>query len=396
MFFEIILFVAAGVIVGTFTGLIPGIHVNMIAAFVLGFSLTEYPLFLGAFLISLGVTHSFVDFIPSIYLGAPDPSTALAVLPGHKYLLRGHAHMAIFLSVVGGVVAIFLLLLFLPVIFAFLPQTYAALKGTIPLLLFCIMTYMILIEKNKKSAFLVFVLSGILGMLSFKTYLNETQIFTALLSGLFGLSTIATTAAHNTKAPKQSLAATTPAKDAIVGGFLGFLAGLAAGILPAIGSSQSAILMNNLAGKKGARKYIISLGAINTINILLSVLAIYLIGRSRSGIAVAVEGLFETVALNDVLFFVGVGILSTAFAATTTIHISKKISKNMLSINYKKLNCGVFVFLLASILIIAGSLGILIALTGMFLGIYAQIVRVKKSLLLGALVVPVFLVFIGL
>ena len=91
---EVLFYVLAGVLAGTVTGIIPGIHVNLIAAFVLGgsFVFGGDPLLLGAFLVALGVTHSFVDFLPSIYLGAPDPETALAVLPGHRYFLKGKGH----------------------------------------------------------------------------------------------------------------------------------------------------------------------------------------------------------------------------------------------------------------------------------------------------------------
>ena len=74
-----------GCFAGIITGLLPGIHTNTVAALVLASLsvLLHYfsPLSLGIFLTSMVVVHSFVDFIPTIFLGAPEAETALGVLP---------------------------------------------------------------------------------------------------------------------------------------------------------------------------------------------------------------------------------------------------------------------------------------------------------------------------
>jgi len=242
----------------------------------------------------------------------------------------------------------------------------------------------------------VFALSGILGILAFGSHVNESQVFTALLGGLFGLSTIAATAYGKTISKKQRISAEVSAKDAVIGGVLGFAGGLVAGILPGIGSSQSAVLLNRLTRKKGARKYMIALGAINTIAIILSILAIFLIGRARSGIAIAIECLCGSICLKNVVFFMGVGLVSASIAAIATLSISKKVSNAIAPHAYRKINVFVFVSLLITIMCFTGVQGTIIALTGMFLGLYAQAARVKKSLLMNALVVPIVLFFLGL
>ncbi|HIH40355.1 MAG TPA: hypothetical protein HA221_02175, partial [Halobacteria archaeon] len=97
-----------GFLLGLFTGLLPGIHVNNIALILVGLS----PLFpvssfyMAIILFSNYIANTFFDIIPSIFIGAPDEETAMAVLPGHKLLLEGRGIEAIRLSAIGSALSI--------------------------------------------------------------------------------------------------------------------------------------------------------------------------------------------------------------------------------------------------------------------------------------------------
>ena len=100
---ELVLWLLAGTLVGMAVGLIPGLHPNTVL-------LASIPLFLVSpsaatlvFFVSLSVTNTIANFIPSVFFGAPEPGTALSVLPGHEFLLKGRGMEALFLTVVGGV-----------------------------------------------------------------------------------------------------------------------------------------------------------------------------------------------------------------------------------------------------------------------------------------------------
>ena len=73
MMLEIMLALIAGLSVGTFTGLVPGIHTNTAVAFIISlpFLAAFSPLEVSVFIISAAVTHTFTDFIASIYIGCP-------------------------------------------------------------------------------------------------------------------------------------------------------------------------------------------------------------------------------------------------------------------------------------------------------------------------------------
>ena len=108
-----------GVSAGTFTGLSPGIHINLVAAILL--SLIPSSLFLQSipvlalaiFIASMSITHTFIDFIPSIFLGAPDEDTFLSILPGHQLLQEGKGYEAAILTLYGSLTALIIINMFL-------------------------------------------------------------------------------------------------------------------------------------------------------------------------------------------------------------------------------------------------------------------------------------------
>ena len=78
----------AGLIAGTVTGLIPGLHINLVAAIVAGSAgvLTGLfsPVGVGVFLLVMSITHTFVDAIPAVFLGVAEGSELLSLLPSQK------------------------------------------------------------------------------------------------------------------------------------------------------------------------------------------------------------------------------------------------------------------------------------------------------------------------
>ncbi len=106
MFFEILIALTLGTCFGIITGLIPGVHINLISLLLVSFSAVLLiflsPLALGVFIIAMAITHTFLDSIPGIYLGAPDADQALNVLPGHRLLLKGLGHCAVLYTTIGS------------------------------------------------------------------------------------------------------------------------------------------------------------------------------------------------------------------------------------------------------------------------------------------------------
>ncbi|MFC1682504.1 tripartite tricarboxylate transporter permease, partial [Nanoarchaeota archaeon] len=106
MLFQLLIYLLIGILFGTLTGLIPGIHINLIGIFLVSLSISTFtsinPIYLIVFITSMAITHTFVDFIPSIFLGCPDTDTELSVLPGHELLKKGQGYQAVVLSAYGS------------------------------------------------------------------------------------------------------------------------------------------------------------------------------------------------------------------------------------------------------------------------------------------------------
>jgi putative membrane protein len=84
-------FVFGGVALGTVNGLTSGIHVNNLALLLASVApaVPGPPKLVGAAMLAAGVVHSFLDVIPSLELGVPDPAMAATALPGHRLVIEG-------------------------------------------------------------------------------------------------------------------------------------------------------------------------------------------------------------------------------------------------------------------------------------------------------------------
>lgn len=116
-----ILFSLLGAVLGCGTGAAPGIHVNTLcllltsslgalmpaaasAAIWLGAPGDDAPILLACLVVSAAASHSFLDFLPSVFLGAPDEGESLSTLPGHRLLLQGRGREAVEHAASGALV----------------------------------------------------------------------------------------------------------------------------------------------------------------------------------------------------------------------------------------------------------------------------------------------------
>jgi TctA family transporter len=148
-----------GIFLGCMTGLIPGFHVNNVALIALSMS----PLAVGAgiplsavaaIIVSMGTVHTFLNYIPSALIGAPDGDTALALLPGHRMLISGHAAQGVAYSARGSQLGLLLsipLLLVARLLFGTNPGLglYELSRDILPWLLLAISIFLILTETTR-------------------------------------------------------------------------------------------------------------------------------------------------------------------------------------------------------------------------------------------------------
>src|SRR3989344_5971167 len=116
--FELLLAVGLGILLGTLTGIIPGIHVNLLSALIVSLSpfLLKYfdPLTLAGFIFVIAITHTYLDVIPTTFLGIPEPDSGYVLFPSQKLVIEGHAYQAIFLSTFGALTSLVLAFVCIP------------------------------------------------------------------------------------------------------------------------------------------------------------------------------------------------------------------------------------------------------------------------------------------
>ncbi|MFC1685762.1 tripartite tricarboxylate transporter permease [Nanoarchaeota archaeon] len=395
MFLEITAAILVGIIFGVFTGLIPGVHINLVAVSLIAAStfLLQYtdtfPLVV--FIVSMSITHTFIDFIPSIFLGAPEESTALGVLPGHKMLMKGLGYEAVKLSIIGSYFGLLLMLLITPLVLFILPKAYPLIEKSIPYILIVASLFLILKENNRFWAFFIFLLSGVLGIATLNFMVIKQPLF-PLLTGLFGISILLDSINQKTKIPEQKISKVDVSKKEITKALgASIVSAPICSFLPGLGAAQAAVLGSQISGKLTQKGFLILLGAINTIVMGLTFVAIYTIGKSRSGTAAAVNTLLNEMTLLQLTTLLFVMLVAGSFSVFIGIAISKFFAKNIQKVDYGKICWTVIIFLIIMSLFLSGFYSLIVLITASAIGILTIKKQVRKMNLMGCLIIPVIL-----
>lgn len=413
--FDLIVACIIGVFCGVITGLIPGIHVNTAGAFVFSaspFLLYSYsPEVLAVFLLSMAISHALLEFIPSMFLGVPEEGTVLSVMPGHHLLLQGRGKEAIRLVSLGGFGAMIITILLLPVFMAVLPFLYGLLKPYIWIILSVTVVYMIFrLSGDFKSLIwssILFLFSGIMGWTALNSPLSASVSLLCLFSGLFGVSTLIHSLSQKSLMPAQNKYHHLEIDGGIIRGiFAGGIAGSILGFLPGMGPAQGSLLAQELSGGNDTGNeregFLVAMSGVNASDALFSLIAIYLIGNPRSGIAVYVNQILQGLDFNHLLIMIFSAITAVSLSLVLCIKLGDWFSHSMQKINYEKLSWVVIIFM--SFLVVFFALMehanlifvMLIYITSIALGLLPHYLDINKSHLMGVLIIPAIVVYMGL
>jgi putative membrane protein len=392
---EILTSILIGVACGVITGLLPGIHINLVGTILVSLSAEIFlkinPIFLTVFIVSMAITHTFIDFIPSIFLGCPDSDTQLSILPGHQMLKEGRGYEAVMLTAYGGIsAAIILVIISFPLAFL-ISKIYDSLHSIMALILISASFILIFVEGKKTSAIFVFLASGILGLCVLNLPVNEPLL--PLLTGLFGSSMIITSINNKIQIPFQEI---TKPKEKLFRPLLGaVIASPLCGFLPGLGGGQSAVLANTIS-RTNSKGFLVLVGATNILVMGLSFVSLYAISKTRTGAAVAIKEIMGNLSWKTLLVLLFVVLISSILSFFLTKFLTKFFSQRINKINYRKLSIGILIFLCLIVLIVSGFLGIIVLAASTFTGIYFNSLPVKKTHMMGCLLVPTILYYLGI
>ncbi|MFO8109686.1 MAG: tripartite tricarboxylate transporter permease [Thermoplasmata archaeon] len=438
-----------GVCLGIITGLLPGIHVNTISflllssqasimGMVLGiahfFSPTDNLLlaFVSMIIIGCSISHTFLNFIPSTYLGVPEGDTALSVLPAHRMTLSGRGYEAVKASAVGSLYAVFISLALIIPAMLVIGYLYDPIMTVFPYVLLGIVFMLIMSEgknlqdiKPKLLGFGIFLLAGLFGvilLLSGNLYnlfwapirltgVSPTSaMFFPLFSGLFGTSNLLISLMDSVQIPEQeveNVSILLPRKNTIRGSITGTLAGALVGVLPGV-TAASATAITNVGlddGEEGQREYIVSLSAVDTACALFTLVALFVIMKARSGAMNAVmqlnEGFLKPWGIwyNPPLLFVMLVFsvtLSAVAAYILTIKLGKFFSTVHHKIDYTKLSVAIIVMIVVLTMLTTGPLGMAVLIIATCIGMIPPLIGSRRVHLMGCLILPIFIYYFEL
>ncbi|MEM4662756.1 MAG: tripartite tricarboxylate transporter permease [Candidatus Diapherotrites archaeon] len=391
---EILMWGLLGCVAGIFSGITPGIHVNTLAFLVL-LLVTDAPAGLISFIVAMAITHSFYDFIPSIVLGVPDESNYLSLLPGHRYLVKGLAYRAIMLTAIGGLFGTIILIIFLPLFMFFLYRVGNFLPLAIPWLLIAVLLLVVLSAKNKIKTLLVVLLSAALGTILLNKMSLENGVM-AIVIGAFSISGLTISLINDIKLRKQKLfLGDIELGNVMRGSLLAFLGSSIVAMLPSMGPNHAAFILRKIFKNIGTEVYMIMIGGINTCNLILSLFVLYSIGKTRTGIALAIREIINKDP-QTLFLFIGITLISASFSIFTIAHFSSVILKSLQKVSYKKISTVILIGLLIFVLFFCGPIGLIATLTASSIGIYAITNRVPRSASMAFLIVPTIVIYLCL
>lgn len=389
-----------GILLGTVSGLVPGIHANTMAGILLGlqFALLPWlgPEAVAATMFAALITHTFLDIIPSTFLGIPDPDTALAVLPSHALCLEGKGEEAVRVGALGSACAASVAVPLSIALFFVLPPLQPFFDWGIGILLVAVAGYMIVSGESPGWALAVFLVSGLLGVFSLGFdwlawhTIGGTAVLMPLLTGLFGISVLLF-ASQGPLPPQHFSGFQMSARSIGKGTIIGTLVGTVVGWLPGLSNATAnAVLAPVVRYEYDRREYILSTSAANTANAIIGLSALFALSRARNGVMVALSSL-EAPSMTALL---ACGAIAATCAYLLTIVIAKSASR-LNGIDGKALNYGVIVFIVVLSIIISGPFGGLVLVLATVVGLVPQLLNIPRSSCMGVVMVPVILFSFG-
>jgi putative membrane protein len=398
---EILLGTLIGVMLGTISGIIPGVHANTLAGVLLSLQVALMsffsPLVLAGAMFAALITHTFVDSIPSTFLGIPDADTSLAVLPAHALCLEGNGEEAVRIAALGSACAMVIAVPLSIICFFLLPALQPYFDWWIGILLIATMGYMIVTSECPGWALALFCVSGILGVFSLRyafiswhTLAGSSAILMPLLTGLFGISVLIT-ASQGTMPEQHFRGIRMEERNIMKYSALGTVAGVAVGWLPGLSTaSANSVLASFIGYEKNRRTYILATSAANTSNAFIGLAALFALSRMRNGVMVAISEL----PLPTMSELTVIGVLAACAAYGITVVLSRSASR-LNGIDGRLLNNAVIAFIILLCIILTGPFGVLILILATALGLVPHLVNIPRVFCMGAIIVPVILYSFG-
>lgn len=389
-------FVAGGIALGTASGLIPGLHANNMALLLAGLapSIPGPPLSVGMAMLSAGVVHTFLEIVPALALGVPDPAMAVAALPGHRLVLEGRGREALRISALGSGIAVVLAAPLAVPVTRLMTILWPTLRANLSIVLLTVVGILLLTERGLASmavgafAFFTSALLGIATLdLSPAAPLAAGGVLAPLFAGLFG-APVLVDAIGGEGVPPQDSPTISLSKGGLSGlSGLGTIAGAIVGYVPAVSSAVAATLaLLAVPGRYGARGFIVTTSGVNTANTIFALFALVALGAPRTGVLVAVDTAGVPLSVPHLLVAV---VLSAAAGFVLVVTLGDRYLLAIGRLNPTRLSVAVLLGLGVIGYLFAGLIGVGCYIAAAIIGLVPARFHARRVHLMGVLIGPI-------
>jgi len=426
-FLNLLIYIFAGTLLASVLSIVPALHIYNVAGIILILSITFKGLIptdaLPVFMMSMIVTYSFLNTIPSIFLGAPDDSTIFVVLPGQKYMLEQRGYEAAVITSIGGLAGIILLALATPFAFYVFPKVMRIISPHMFWILGLILVYMVMSEwpkgmeraktrigkfwdawKSLSAGILTLILSGFLGIIIMNKSLLPLEIsFQGVMPafvGLFATPWIITNIISKIEIPEQHIAKSVDLTGSIIarGSAAGFLGGIFAALFPIVTGGIGGLLAGHATAQRDERIFVLSQGVSKTVYYVGAFLLFFVpaLHITRGGLAWMISPLYTPHSVNDYWIALAAMLISGGLAFILVLLYSRLIIKLIERVNYKLISWVVLGILILIIFVLTGPMGLLIMTVATAIGLIPVMFNSRRMNCMGVLLIPVMLNMAGL
>ena len=441
----IVVFCVLGVLLGIVTGLLPGLHVNNVALIMLSASSAIVsmcsPLFsygiseqfililIAGFMISVSISHSFHDTIPTTFIGAPEEETALSVLPAHSLTTQGRRIQSSRACSPGKLRCYSCLhrISLSSSIHHWSPalvvyrgagnhglgahrnrcpddcngkntnnRTRRSRKTPIGCRNACLLRLSLGCPEYSASLSLISILLPLLGL--------PAPVLFPAFAGLFGVPTLLNSVFTKPAIPEQKIEPLVQnkieKKSSIVSILTGSFAGIFVSIIPGLTTATGTVLAMNARQKTSQEQTIVTLSSVNTAATFSVTVMLFVILRARSGVTIAVseliaiepwQSLIMPAGLIYLLMFL---VLSGALSYFLTLYLGRLFAKKFHAIPYQTLVVFTLVFVFVLVVLFTGILGLVVLFAATSIGFLPICWGVRRSHCMGILLIPIILYFL--
>ncbi len=394
---DLLVALVAGSAVGVATGLLPGVHVNTLAAI----GLAAWPsggLVATVFILSVGTVHTVVNILPGTYLGVPDDE-GVSLLPAHQLLLSGRGPEAVATSVRASLLALVACAALAPLYMLGLQRMIAFLDAWAPWILLTAMAGLWVQEVVRQGmrgawAIPVSAAAAAAGWVAFQTPMQPLVPLPAtpllpLLGGLFGGAALTHALGRSRCVPTQMHGGRSRAWPATLAS-----ASLLAGATAVLPGMTSAVAASYIPGRAHhPLRTVAALSAVNSAHASLSLVVWMGLGRIRTGLADAANQwhpvAWQASSSPDGWLLLAVVCAAGACGGAATLLLNRAVAVRANRLPSRALAMGALGFLAVVVVTLSGWTGMLLAAFCTALGRVPLRLRVRRVHLVAALTGPV-------